>query len=78
VVAVDEGFPRVCFGVQSSVRGIVFVSDRWIRRQRTVVLVLVVVVRFAVVIDWRIISGGSIFGIRVPKGFRDETARGMI
>jgi hypothetical protein len=76
VVAVDEGFPRVCFGVQSSVRGIVFVSDRWIRRQRTVVLVLVV--RFAVVIDWRVISGGSIIGIRVPKGFRDETARGMI
>jgi hypothetical protein len=56
----------------------VFVSDRWIRRQRTVVLVLVVVVRFAVVIDWRVISGGSIIGIRVPKGFRDETARGMI
>jgi hypothetical protein len=55
----------------------VFVSDRWIRRQRTVVLVLVVV-RFAVVIDWRVISGGSIIGIRVPKGFRDETARGMI
>jgi hypothetical protein len=73
VVAVDEGFPRVYFGVQSSVRGIMFVTDRWwIRRWSTVVLG-VVVMRFAMVINWRVISGGSIFGIRVPSGFKDET-----
>jgi hypothetical protein len=30
VVAIDEGFPRVFFGVQSSGRGIMFVSHTWI------------------------------------------------
>jgi hypothetical protein len=46
-----------------------FVTDRWwIRRRSTVV-----VMRFAMVINRRVISGGSIFGIRVPSGFKDET-----
>lgn len=37
-----------------------------------------VVIRFAMEIDGRIISGGAIIGVRVPRGFRDDTAGEMV
>lgn len=39
---------------------------------------MVVVVRIAMEIDGRMISGGAVFGVRVPRGFRDDTAGDMV